>query len=100
MSPEREDESSSIERRRPEDDWALWEEDAGAEPQSLVELVNRVLDRGVVISGDITLSVAGVDLVYLGLNAVLTSVSTARQTMGRRVGRDSAQAGRRGEIGQ
>lgn len=54
--------------------------------QSLVELINRVLDRGVVITGEITLSVAGVDLVYLGLNAVLTSVSTARRALGRRVG--------------
>lgn len=44
----------------------------------LVELVNRVLDRGAVITGDVVISVAGVDLVYLGLNLVLTSVETAR----------------------
>jgi gas vesicle structural protein len=49
------------------------------DPHTLVELLNRVLDRGVVISGHVTISVAGVDLVYLGLNAVLTSVSTARR---------------------
>jgi hypothetical protein len=55
---------------------------ADAESHSLVELVNRVLDRGVVLHGDVTLSVAGVDLVYLGLNALLTSVSTARRTLG------------------
>jgi len=60
---------------------------AGPEtPRSLVELVNRVLDRGVVLQGDVTISVAGVDLVYLGLNALLTSVSTARRTLGRPVG--------------
>ena len=53
---------------------------------SLVDLVNRLLDKGVVITGDVVISVAGVDLVYLGLNAVLTSVSTAREVMGRRVG--------------
>lgn len=53
---------------------------------SLVELINHVLDRGVVVTGDVTISVAGVDLVYLGLNAVLTSVSTARDVLGRRVG--------------
>jgi hypothetical protein len=52
----------------------------------LVDLVNRVLDRGVVIHGDVTISVAGVDLVYLGLSAVLTSVATARGTLGRRAG--------------
>ena len=55
---------------------------------ALVDLVNRLLDKGVVISGDVTISVAGVDLVYLGLNAVLTSVATARQHMGRPVGRE------------
>jgi hypothetical protein len=53
------------------------------EPHSLVELVNRVIDRGVVLQGDVTISVAGVDLVYLGLNALLTSVSTARRTLDR-----------------
>lgn len=40
----------------------------------LVELVNRVLDRGVVVTGEVTISVAGVDLVFLGLNLVLSSV--------------------------
>jgi hypothetical protein len=55
-------------------------------PHTLVELVNRVLDRGVVVQGDVTISVAGVDLVYLGLSALLTSVSTARRTLDRPVG--------------
>ncbi len=45
----------------------------------LAELVNRVLDRGVVLSGEVTISVAGVDLVYLGLDLVLSSVETMRQ---------------------
>lgn len=43
---------------------------------TLVELVDRVLNRGVVLSGDITLSVAGVDLVYVGLRILLSSVGT------------------------
>jgi hypothetical protein len=43
---------------------------------SLVELVNRVLDRGAVISGDVTISVAGVDLVYVGLRVLLASVES------------------------
>lgn len=46
---------------------------------TLAELVNRVLDRGVVVTGEATISVAGVDLVYLGLELVLTSVETARR---------------------
>ncbi|MGH7504268.1 MAG: gas vesicle protein GvpJ [Longimicrobiales bacterium] len=45
----------------------------------LVELVNRVLDRGAVVTGEVVVSVAGVDLLYLGLQLVLTSVETARQ---------------------
>jgi gas vesicle structural protein len=43
---------------------------------TLLELVDRVLNRGVVLSGDITLSVAGVDLVYVGLRVLLASVGT------------------------
>jgi gas vesicle structural protein len=43
---------------------------------TLIELVDRVLNRGVVLSGDITLSVAGVDLVYVGLRVLLASVGT------------------------
>ena len=68
------------------EEWETWSAGASGEAGSLADLVNRVLDRGVVITGDVTLSVAGVDLVYLGLNAVLTSVSTARRSLGRRVG--------------
>lgn len=45
---------------------------------SLVQLVNRVLDRGAVISGDVTISVAGVDLVYVGLRLVVSSVEAMR----------------------
>ena len=43
---------------------------------TLLELVDRVLDKGVVLSGDITLAVADVDLVYVGLRALLASVGT------------------------
>lgn len=48
------------------------------EQHSLADLVNRVLDKGAVISGDVTISVAGVDLIYLGLNLVLSSVESMR----------------------
>jgi hypothetical protein len=41
---------------------------------SLLELADRLLNRGVVLTGEATISVAGVDLIYLGLNLVLTSV--------------------------
>lgn len=45
----------------------------------LVELVDRLLNRGVVLTGELTISVAGVDLIYLGLSVVLTSVDTIRR---------------------
>lgn len=46
------------------------------EEVALVELVNRVLDRGVLVTGEVTISVAGVDLLYMGLQLVLSSVET------------------------
>ena len=45
---------------------------------SLCETLDRVLNKGAVIAGDIIISVADVDLVYLGLNLVVTSVETMR----------------------
>jgi hypothetical protein len=46
---------------------------------TLLELVDRVLNKGVVLSGDITLSVADVDLVYVGLRVLLASVATLEE---------------------
>ena len=46
---------------------------------TLIELVDRVLNKGVVLTGDITLSVAGVDLVYVGLRLLLSSVATLEE---------------------
>jgi hypothetical protein len=46
---------------------------------ALVDLVDRLLGGGVVIAGDITLAVADVDLVYVGLRALITSVATAEE---------------------
>lgn len=44
---------------------------------TLLDLADRLLDKGVVLSGDIVLSVAGVDLVYISLRALVASVDTA-----------------------
>jgi gas vesicle structural protein len=44
----------------------------------LAELVNRVLDRGAVITGEVTISVAGIDLIYLGLQLIVSSAETAK----------------------
>jgi hypothetical protein len=48
---------------------------------SICEVLDRVLNKGVVVAGEITISVAGVDLVYLGLHLVLTSIETARWSL-------------------
>jgi hypothetical protein len=50
---------------------------SGEQEASLLDILDHVLNAGVVLHGSIVISVAGVDLVYLGLNAVLTSVETA-----------------------
>ena len=46
---------------------------------SLCETLDRVLNKGVVVAGEVVISVADIDLIYLGLQLVLTSVETARQ---------------------
>lgn len=40
---------------------------------ALVELVNRVVDKGVVLHGELTISVADVDLLFIGLQVLLCS---------------------------
>jgi hypothetical protein len=48
---------------------------------SLLEILDHVLNYGVVIHGSLVISLAGVDLVYLGLNVVLASVETALKNL-------------------
>jgi len=49
-----------------------------SEHVSLCEALDRILNKGAVVVGEVTISVANVDLVYLGLQLVLTSLETAR----------------------
>jgi hypothetical protein len=44
---------------------------------ALIDLLDRLLAGGVVLGGDLTLSIADVDLVYVGLRAIITSVEGA-----------------------
>ncbi|MCF8002480.1 MAG: gas vesicle protein [Halanaerobiales bacterium] len=46
---------------------------------TLLDLVDRILDKGVILKGDITISVADVDLIYLGLKVFLASVDKAEE---------------------
>ncbi|WP_211222208.1 gas vesicle protein [Nocardioides halotolerans] len=41
---------------------------------SLVDLLDRLLGTGVVLAGDVVISLAGVDLVEVRLNALITTV--------------------------
>ncbi|HTV64731.1 MAG TPA: gas vesicle protein [Bryocella sp.] len=48
---------------------------------SLLDILDHVLNSGVVIHGSLVISLAGVDLVYVGLNVILTSVETALRNL-------------------
>jgi len=46
---------------------------------TLLELLDRVLNKGVILTGDVVISVADIDLVYLGVKLMLCSVETMEQ---------------------
>lgn len=54
------------------------------EELSLLETLDHVLDRGLVIAGEVRIAVADVDLVFLGLNVLLGSVETVERVLGER----------------
>ncbi|WP_322937909.1 gas vesicle protein [Nocardioides bizhenqiangii] len=49
-------------------------QDQGYGEIALVDLLDRLLGTGVVISGDVVISLAGVDLVQVQLHALISSV--------------------------
>ena len=49
------------------------------EELSLVDLVDHVLNKGIVLVGEATIAIADVDLIFLGLNVVLASVDSVRR---------------------
>ena len=46
---------------------------------TVLELVDRLLNTGVVLAGDVAINVADIELVYLRLQVMLSSAETARQ---------------------
>jgi len=48
---------------------------------TLLDLIDHVLNTGVIIRGNLVLTLAGVDLVYLGLDLIVSSVETALRHM-------------------
>jgi hypothetical protein len=57
----------------------LAQRDNAVAQTSLVDLLDRLLGVGVVISGDVTISLAGVDLVTVKLRALVSSVATIEE---------------------
>ncbi len=49
-----------------------------AEHVSLCEALDRILNKGAVITGDLTISVADIDLIYVGLRVLVASAGTLR----------------------
>jgi hypothetical protein len=49
------------------------------EENTLLELLDRLLNAGVVLCGDLVVSVADIELLYLRLQLTLSSVETARR---------------------
>lgn len=63
-----------------------------AKDVTLLEVLDRILDKGVILAGDLTISVADVDLIFVGLKLMLASVERAdsmrRGEISRRVADD------------
>jgi hypothetical protein len=53
-----------------------------SQPESLVDVLDKLLDTGVVLDGQIVIALAGVDLIHIGLRALVASVDTAIRLVG------------------
>jgi gas vesicle structural protein len=54
------------------------------EELSLLETLDHVLSAGLVIAGEITISIADIDLIFVGLNVLIGSVETIEGVLGQR----------------
>jgi hypothetical protein len=69
---------------------------AQSDELSLVELLDTLIDKGVVLVGDAVISVSGVDLIYIGLRVVLASVDRLERRDGN--GQQAAGDKKRGKL--
>lgn len=53
---------------------------------TLVDALDTVIEKGAVINGDLVIRIADVDLVFLGLRLILTSISKAEELSGKSFG--------------
>ena len=52
---------------------------------SLLDTLDHLLDRGVIVAGEAVISIGDVDLLYLGLNIVLANVDTIMRVSNKRL---------------
>lgn len=58
-------------------------ESNGDDQLALLDILDHVLKQGVILRGNLVISLAGVDLVYIGLDVILTSIETAMRHIAR-----------------
>jgi hypothetical protein len=59
----------------------VFSDESGDDQLSLLDILDHVLNQGIIIRGNLVISLAGVDLVYVGLDVILTSIETAMRHM-------------------
>jgi len=57
--------------------------DTSSERVSLIDALDKVLEKGAVINGEVAIRVADIDMIYLGLRIIATSISKAEQISGK-----------------
>lgn len=56
---------------------------------SFLEMLDHALSRGLVITGEITIAVADIDLIFVGLNLLVGSVETIHRVLDARERKES-----------
>ncbi|MEC1069804.1 gas vesicle protein [Priestia megaterium] len=52
---------------------------------ALIDILDVILDKGIAIKGDLLISIAGIDLVYLDLRVLISSVETLMSSHDRQI---------------
>jgi hypothetical protein len=68
-----------------------------APESSLLDVLDNLLNKGVMANGDVTLGVAGIDLIYLRLSALLCAADRVLPANGARDRAPARRARRRGK---
>lgn len=63
---------------------------AGGQELAIADLLDRALNKGIVVWGEATISLAGVDLVYVGLKLLVASADAAERMRAKAAETDAA----------